>query len=686
MLRSRFGWLILPVLALALLGAVIISVDAGQPGPVTLSGVVVGADGRPVADARVRGPEGHRTRTDGDGRFQLTAGPGLITVRAAGWLPRTRAGAPGDPVVIRLAERTPGTVTLAFGGDVMFGRRFFDPTQSGSVDGLLPLDASAEDHEQLVAGVARLFRHADLAAVNLETPLLRSPYLDPTEPRPDHFHPTKDLVFGTSLQAASALSELGIDVVDVGNNHLYDAMEQGVRETGQALRSAGYLPGEGYFGAGTTPKSAWAPAIRTVRGTDVAYLGCTTVTGDRYSTGYVADPTQGGAAACAAGRLRRAVTAARDRADVVVVMIHGGVEYDRDPAPEVRHLSDVAERAGAALVVNHHPHVVGGLRFEDGSLTAWTMGNLVFDQIVWPTFESYVLEVAVRGGRVVSAWVEPFRIQEFQPTAVTGDDADWVASGTWARSTGPWIPEDGSLWLDTSGGAEVASREVSDGLVRIDGGCARDAGRELLWTGDFEVGDVDGAQAPLWNVTTGQPFRQLDPDAAHSGTTGVLLHRTFGDTEDATLTVTHRALVDAGDRLTFLVSFRATRGDPRTEVRLGWYDALGGGSQAVSVAPIDVSEGWHTTRIDVRVPDGAVAVQPYIALRPVNGQASELAVDDVALVDWDEPGCDYAEGPATVTAQALPPYDAEPAVTPVEAEPVDVRAPLSLETDAGIDR
>ena len=61
-------------------------------------------------------------------------------------------------------------------------------------------------------------------------------------------------------------------------------------------------------------------------------------------------------------------------------MVHGGDNYERTPSADLRELSDTAVAAGATIVVNHHPHVVGGLRFSDGNLTAWSMGNLLFDQ------------------------------------------------------------------------------------------------------------------------------------------------------------------------------------------------------------------------------------------------------------------------------------------------------------------
>lgn len=640
-----------------------------------ITGRVTGPQGAAVADARVEGPDGASTRTDRDGRFRLEGGPGWLTVSAPGWLPRSRVGVPGEETLVRVAPSTPDTITLAFGGDVMFGRRYFDPDEDGSIDGLLTPYATPADHERLLTSVAPLLRDADLATVNLETPLIDEPHFDPTLPRPDRFHPTKDFAFASAPAAAEALHDLGVDVVGLANNHLYDALADGVTSTQDALTVAGFAPGEGFYGAGVDDTSAWAPAFREVRGVRVAFLGCTSILGEEHAISYVAGPGKGGAAACDPARLQAAVRAADLMADVVIVSIHGGFEYGREPSAQVRQLSDLAVASGATLVVNHHPHVVGGLRFAGGRLTAWTLGNLLFDQTVWPTFESYVLQVAVRGGEVVTAWVEPVRIQEYRPTGVYGDDADWVVRGAQVRSEGPWITDNGSLWLDTSGAARQATTASGGGLERIDTGCAPGAGREVLWTGGFEPGDLSGRSGALWNARDASPYRKVDPDAARHGQRGVLLHRGSANTSAVVLTIDHRVLVDPGDQLTLLVSTRARYGSPDAELRLSWYNDTRGASQAHTVVPLPAEGGWRTTQVDVTVPINAVAVQPFIGLSAPEKGVTQLAVDDVALVDWSQPGCDYLRGAAVVTHTAIPPLSPDPTLTPIDADLVSATTP-----------
>lgn len=658
-----------------------------------LTGVVVGPAGRPIADATVTvGDRSEEARTDADGRFTLPGGAAWVTATAEGWLPRTRAATPEEELVIRVAPDGPGTVTLAFGGDVMFGRRYYDPQENGSMGGLLAPGASAEAHADLLAGVAPLFADADIAAVNLETPLVTEPYYDPLRPRPVSFHQTKDYAFASSTVVAEALKQSGIDVVGLGNNHLYDALETGVLTTRRSLVEAGFRPVQDFFGAGADPSEAWKPAVTEIDGQEVAFVGCTSILderaggpaseagGDDQPLSYVAERGKGGAAQCAPDRLRRAVTEATAHADIVVAMVHGGYEYGRAPSDQVRALSDVAVAAGATMVINHHPHVVGGVRFAGGQLTAWTLGNLLFDQTMWPTFESYVLQVAVRHGQVVAAWIEPIRLQGYLPVGVYGDDASWVVSGALARSEGPWVADDGSLWLDSerSSNTQSLSAEVS-GLAEIQSGCAPGAARELLWTGDFESQDLDpNSEAPLWNADEPDAYRRVDPDAGRDGGNGVLLHRGSANDSDVLLTVNHRVLVQQRNELTLLVDHRALFGDPDAQLQLSWYNDTKGGSQEQTLVTISTDGSWQTLRVDVRVPHNAVAVQPFIRLAPPEDDVSQLAVDNVRLVNWDEPGCDYLRETAALTSSALPPERGTPTLVElsVQATPVDRPQPL----------
>ena len=583
--------------------------------------------------------------TDRSGQARIrTSSPILVRVSADGHLGRTLAVAPGSTARAVLTRRTAGTLSLRFGGDVMAGRRFYDRNEDGDRrDGLLPQDATVADHERLLRPVRPLLGDSDLTVVNLETPLRSHPWFDPTGARPRSWHPTKDFVFASSPRVVPALMQAGVDVVSLGNNHVFDGLDHGLRSTLRSLDLAG-LP---HFGAGRTPAEAWRPAFLQRAGQRVAFLGCTTITGSEHVIDYVAAPDKGGAARCTKDRLQRAVTAARRRADLVVVMIHGGDEYQAAPTSVVAALSATASAAGARIVVDGHPHVVGGVRMDRGALIADTMGNLLFDQTVWPTFLSYLLRADVRRGRVVSATTDPLLIRGYLPRPVVGQVAD--SSSRRAVGLGAVAGPTGSLLgpgADVTRVPDVANRRlhlVGHTPRRLPSGWWLSqpppgvrVGEDLLWTGGFEDEDTDpatdGGAGWSWSPNGG-----LDRGAACRGSSGIVLRRGPLSRQDAVLTPQHRQLVSAGMRLTLQAKVkRATRGGT-IELRL-YQDTMGASSDDVRarIAPHRSGNRCAQVRLDVTVPAGVVAVQPFLRLAPPRSSQTEstLAVDDVRLTAW----------------------------------------------------
>lgn len=645
------------------LAALVVTGCNGAKAAAAIDGCVVDLHGRRVSGAEVTLPVagagaagGAAVRTDHHGCFRIAAEPKAqwVRVRHPEYLSRTRAGRPGDPMHFRLTPDDGRIVALHFVGDVMFGRRFYDPNEDGRLDdALVRPDADATAHAALLRHVAPLIEDAHLTTVNLESPLIASPAADPTRPRPATFHQTKEFVFASSPAAAVALREVGVDVVGLGNNHLYDALEPGVASTREALARAGFEPGA-VVGAGATPAEAWRPAIRTVRGQRIGFVACTSITGDEHAIDYVAGPMKGGAARCEAEPLAAAVRAARAASDLVVVMIHGGHEYGRDPSAQIQALTAVAREAGGRLVVNHHPHVVGGFDWNGASLVAWTLGNFLFDQTVWPTFESYLLAVHVREGEVVRAYVEPLILAGYVPRGLTGELAEFVARGAAGRAPGPFVVEDEAAELDLAGRARTRDTSIAvpgNRLARLRAswrlrGAAGPAppcrGRDLLWVGAFEsdadTGD-DADEAPLWMLGLSA---RVTAEAARTGRLGLRLERQANNLADVIAAPKHRILVDSGTPLTITGAVRLDSPNPlrgttaALSLQLSWYADTRDSSFRQDVTPVAVGEGsrWERFRVDATVPPGAVAMLPLFRLAPAARGRVRADIDNVRVIAW----------------------------------------------------
>lgn len=623
-----------------------------------LIGRVVDLDGKPISGANVRFLQGSTvSRPDGWFRAETLRQPQWLEVQRPGFLRRVKAVLPGQPALVRLSQDDGETVVIHAVGDVMLGRRFYGlQTAEQTIEPQLrPMD-SAASHRALLAAMEPLLASADLTVGNLETPLIAKPLLDPGPTRPSPFHPSKDFVFASAPAAALALRQSGFDVLGLANNHLFDAQDAGLLSTLSWLKKAGFRPGEGLFGAGLSLQEAWRPAIRTVKGQRLAFLGCTTIEGGQHPISYVASarPHKGGAAGCEPQLLAASIRLARLRNALVVVMLHGGNEYQRKPTPRLEKMIAVARSAGATLILNHHPHVVGGFQSDGHSLVAGSLGNFLFDQTIWPTFESYLVVLYVRHGALVRAMVEPVVLSNYRPYALVGSLADFVARGAAGREPGSMVVENGTAELDLAqrrrrhfwsrpfkgDGPQGSILRAAPGISvsKTHGPGQVQGGRDLLWVGDFEdqaVG-LKTKAGVLWNLA--EPDRVVDPRAAASGQFGVRLTRTGANRLPVVLSPLHRIPVEPGRQLSLLGWLRGRPG-VRARLMLGWYAASRGGSQARLERSVHLAgDGrWTAVRWDVTVPPHALAVGVNVILDPPPFGRSHLDVDGLRLIGWEKP-------------------------------------------------
>jgi len=198
----------------------------------------------------------------------------------------------------------------------------------------------------LFGRVSEALRSADLTIGNLEGALSSTPAADDS------------LWLLLPLSTPATLSEAGFDLLGLANNHALDAGRAGLAETRRLLRAAGLEPVE------TEPA-----VVRDIDGLSFAFLAWNDLGAPDHDA------------------LLTAVRAARATADIVVVMVHWGREYQRHPALLQRDLASELLAAGVDVVVGSHPHVVQDLRVvqpvaasDRTQLIAFSLGNFAFDQ------------------------------------------------------------------------------------------------------------------------------------------------------------------------------------------------------------------------------------------------------------------------------------------------------------------
>jgi|GEM_PF-600548 len=626
----------------------------------SISGRVIDLDGKPISGALVTSQYGNGT-TDGKGWFNITAHKNAqwVTVTHENYLSRTRAASPHKAVLFRLTANNGETISLQFGGDTMMGRRFFDKNGDGDLDdALLSIEPSVAEHNEIISYIKPLLENADLSILNLENPLSELAYYDLSLPLPEHFHPNKSYSFATHPNAAKAFKESGIDIFGLANNHMYDLLEDGITTTIATLQNIGI----DYVGAGLNETEAWQPLVKEIKGQTIAFIACTQIGGINDQPSYIASDEEGkgGAAYCRDSKIRDTVTEAKAKYDTVVMMIHGGKEYNHYYTNNVLEDSSVARESGADIIINHTPHVIGGFDWDNDSVVAWSLGNFMFDQRFWETFQSFLFTVHIRKGEIIRAYVEPLLIEDYITKGITRDFADFLVREAAGRYLGDFVMEDGAMEIDISGRSVPEKLEIpfqenhapgkiislSSGfwLSGYEGAGTVRLGRDLLWTGTFETNTVDenSSGGALWYLDGVDKF--IGEDYAHSGKRGVRLFRDHKNSTNVSLRTIDRLALPEGTDTVTITGWLKGNGDTLGVLQLYWYDSRSGSNIANEKYDLEykTSGDWTNFRIDVNVRENATGLRPYFRLYPPEQGEATVDFDDLKVIAWSSSETEYS--------------------------------------------
>ncbi len=306
----------------------------------------------------------------------------------------TSPGAPGS------ATTADGSVRLMVVGDMMLARDIGTRIANEGIDAPF-------------RKVQTIFDRADLLLGNLECVVSTR-----------GTQQQKLYTFRAKPKAVGALTSAGFDIVGLANNHALDYGRTALGDTMSNLHKAGIR----YAGAGADLAQARAPVILVRNGLRIAFLVRVDAKLDSNEWPHLdweATEHGSGLAYARPAELRADVRAARRQADVVVVMLHSGREYAKGPTKAQRRVVDAAIAGGAALVVSAHPHVLQVATRTGSTLTAWSLGNFLFDgfETVSGARDSAILDVALTRDGVTAVRWHPVILRGGFPRPAHGADA-----------------------------------------------------------------------------------------------------------------------------------------------------------------------------------------------------------------------------------------------------------------------
>ena len=211
-------------------------------------------------------------------------------------------------------------------------------------------------------------------------------------------------------EIAAALKRAGFDFLNMAANHVLDAGQVGMDFTQQCLNDAGIATA----GVGHSQEEARRPAVIERDGISFGFL----CYGE--DSNYTLGTTGPSYAYYELDTVVEDVQRHRDKVDVLVVSIHADLEFMPTPSmPRLRNSRAIA-RAGADMILEHHPHVPQGIEMVDGCLIAYSLGNFLFQAHTSQymksngphTAHSFVLLAEVSKDGVQSFERVPFEVPE----------------------------------------------------------------------------------------------------------------------------------------------------------------------------------------------------------------------------------------------------------------------------------
>lgn len=192
--------------------------------------------------------------------------------------------------------------------------------------------------------------------------------------------PWKYYTFRSALSNLKIFEHIGVDIVSLANNHVFDYQADAFYDTLSNLDASGYLR----VGAGANAAEAQAPIYVVANGIKIAIISASSAEKfvltpeageDTPGVAYMYDETQ---------FVENSAKAAMN-ADFVIAYVHWGTEDSDQINDNQRSVARKLVDVGVDCIIGAHPHVLQGTEFMDGKPIIYSLGDFVFDSVATKT-------------------------------------------------------------------------------------------------------------------------------------------------------------------------------------------------------------------------------------------------------------------------------------------------------------
>lgn len=263
----------------------------------------------------------------------------------------------------------------------------------------------------ILKDVQYLIDGADFSVINLECPVVvhNAQPIDKCGPN-----------LKCSPKTVSALKWAGFNCVSLANNHFFDFGEEGVIDTLDVCRNNGI----DYVGGGIDLAEASSIFYKQIKDEVLAIINCC----EHESS--IASADMAGSNPLNPIKQFYKIQEAREKADYVLVIVHGGHEHYNLPSPRMVETYRFFIDAGADTVVNHHQHCYSGYEVYKKKPIFYGLGNFCFGKVhedlseAWN--EGYIVELNYEDNGHVYYKLIPYNQCKEKPTIELMKDEDYT--------------------------------------------------------------------------------------------------------------------------------------------------------------------------------------------------------------------------------------------------------------------
>ena len=245
------------------------------------------------------------------------------------------------------------------------------------------------DFSEMFLDVMPLLTDADYTLMNFEGILSGSPYGSQLSSAPN--------------QILTALSNAGVDLLQVANSKIITNGMVGLSSTLQSIENAG-LQSTGAYATNRDYSNSGGYLIQDIGGIRVAFVAftkgldgmalpdgsenCVNLLYEDYSSNYKKVNTT---------KIKRVLrNAANQKPDIIIALVHWGSEYNDAHSATQESIKNLLFANGVNAIIGTHPHYVQKMELkDDGTFIAYSLGDLISDAERSGTEYSVVLNLEI---------------------------------------------------------------------------------------------------------------------------------------------------------------------------------------------------------------------------------------------------------------------------------------------------